>query len=70
MKNEEINNYVRVRSHYVISAKISETDLYVEKEMKDYDDVGNKKVYNPKINTGHNGLRYINLSSNKNLKAL
>lgn len=49
MKNEEINNYVRVRSHYVISAKISETDLYVEKEMKDYDDVGNKKSTTRKL---------------------
>lgn len=65
MKNEGINNCVRVRSHYVISAKISKTDLYVEKEIKDYDDVGNKKVYNPKINTGHNGLRYINLQEIK-----
>ena len=70
MKNEEINNCVRIRPHYVTSTKISETGLYVEKEMKDYDDVEKKKVYNPKINAGHNGLRYINLSRNKNLKAL
>lgn len=56
---EEIRNGVRIRKHYKTSTKISEDGLIVEKEFIDKADGGKLKKYNPKINVGSEGLRYI-----------